>query len=323
MLYCTHQIRTRGTDIDDVLFTDASISTPWPELKQSRAGTWAEQKPRWNTTVLSDGRLWKDVWDHPSYPFRIFKSHYAPGVLPIRKKGGSKIKYLAMVRNGLDMAASFTTFYSAHTPEFRRLWGGERALVICVALFACIEIDGLQILCFIFLHRFFFLMHDIMYNSLCKGFPPVIPDEAVSADEPPPAVKDILPGGVLSEMYWGYIREWWAHRSDPNVLLLHYTNVRQNPRLYIEKIAKFLEVELTVEELDTVQQRCSIEHMRNVDLFGYKLPLNKDGKGLWDIDNHYLMARGSMTKEGRLGTGEFYLTVFLYSLRIHYLWCKQ
>mmetsp|Transcript_16773 Transcript_16773/g.40104 ORF Transcript_16773/g.40104 Transcript_16773/m.40104 type:complete len:378 (+) Transcript_16773:86-1219(+) len=257
MLYCTHQIRTKGTDVNDELFVDVSISTPWPDLRQSRTGTWAEQKERYNTTILADGRKMKDVWDHPSYPFRIFKSHYSPKVLPVGREGGNKIKYMAMVRNGLDMAASFTNFYSAHTPEFRSLWG---------------------------------------------GFPPFIPEEAMSADEPPPAVKDILPGGLLSVAYWGYLKEWWPYRNDPHVILLHYSNLRKDLKTNVAKIAKFLEVDLTNDQLDVVSKRCSFEHMKErAVLFKYLLPLNRDK--LWDVEKDHLMAVGSMTKEGRLGTG--------------------
>lgn len=88
MLYCVHQIRTKGTDSNDELFPDVSISTPWPDLVQSRKGSWAEQKNRYNTTIVSNERAMKEYWDSPSYPFRIFKSHFAPPVLPVRKKDG-------------------------------------------------------------------------------------------------------------------------------------------------------------------------------------------------------------------------------------------
>ena len=125
MLYCTHQIRTKGTDVNDDLFPDVSITTPWPDLRQSRAGSWSEQKDRFNTTILPDGREMKHYWDHPSYPFRVFKSHYTPQELPVRIKGGKKIKCLAMVRNGIDVAASLTTFFSSNTESFRNLWGGK------------------------------------------------------------------------------------------------------------------------------------------------------------------------------------------------------
>ena len=50
MLYCSHQIRTKGTDDDDKLFYEISVGTPWPDLRQSRHGTWEEQKPRFNTS---------------------------------------------------------------------------------------------------------------------------------------------------------------------------------------------------------------------------------------------------------------------------------
>ena len=114
--------------------TTVSLSTPWPDLRQSLTGTWSQQKELYNSTILPDGRKLKDIWDHESYPFRIFKSHFAPDILPVRRaaevRGAKKIKYMAMVRNGLDVAASMTDFYSAHTDEFRKLWGGEKNVTV-------------------------------------------------------------------------------------------------------------------------------------------------------------------------------------------------
>lgn len=270
MLYCTHQIRTKGTDTDDTLYPDTSITTPWLDLKQSRKGTWSEQKERYNTTIVY-GKMMKDFWDHPSYPFRIFKSHYGPPELPVRKKGGKKIKYMAMVRNGIDVAASLTSFYSAHTEEFRALWG---------------------------------------------GFPPVIPGEVTGGDGPPAAVKDILPGGPWSDCYFGYVKKWWPYRNDPNVILMHYSDVRKDLKGYVAKIAKFLEVDLNKEELKTVTERCSIQHMKKVNKFNYKMPLSQD-KGKWDVNNDHILSSGSIIKKGEIGTG-----ASIFSDKVAALWKK-
>lgn len=45
-----------------------------------------------NTTVLEDGTKLKDHWDAPGLPFRIFKSHYGPDILPITKY--RKVKFV-------------------------------------------------------------------------------------------------------------------------------------------------------------------------------------------------------------------------------------
>ena len=135
-----------------------------------------------------------------------------------------------------------------------------------------------------------------------KGFPPQIPEEAVSADVPPAAVKDLLPDGPLRGAYWDYNKEWWPYREDPNVLLLHYTDARKDLKGTVRKVSKFLDVDLTEDELDTVTQRCSFEHMKKLDRFLYTMPLNKDA-GVWDSDKDYIMESGSMTNKARLETG--------------------
>mmetsp|Transcript_3920 Transcript_3920/g.8641 ORF Transcript_3920/g.8641 Transcript_3920/m.8641 type:complete len:383 (+) Transcript_3920:92-1240(+) len=259
MLYCAHQIRTKGKDTNDELFPDVSVTTPWPDMRQDRWGTWANQKDRLNTTKFR-GREMRYYWDHPSYPFRIFKSHYVPGILPVRKKGGKKIKYLAMVRNGIDVAASMTTFFTAHTEQFRNVWG---------------------------------------------GFPPAIPAEALNSDEPPESVKGIMPGNNLEAIYFGYVKGWWPYRDDPNVLMLHYSNVRKDLKGTVAKLAKFLEVDLTWKELNTITKSCSLEHMKKDDKvgrFSYTMPLSRDK--FWDAENDTVLTEGSMTRTGYVGKGQ-------------------
>lgn len=109
MLYCSHQIRIKGSD--EFNFTDVSYSTPWPDFIQVPGESWKDQKPRFETAVIPEegGKTLKSFYDNPAFPFRIFKSHFAPvesgGVLPVT--AFPKVKFLAMARNGLDVVASF------------------------------------------------------------------------------------------------------------------------------------------------------------------------------------------------------------------------
>lgn len=126
MLYCTHQIRMKGSANADALFNDVNQATPWMDLKHSRGGSWAEQKERYNTTILPDGTPLKDRWDNARYPFRIFKSHYGPkesgGIISVTSN--PQLKFIAMSRDGLDVVNAFVPFFSDHNEVFRKVWGG-------------------------------------------------------------------------------------------------------------------------------------------------------------------------------------------------------
>ena len=136
-----------------------------------------------------------------------------------------------------------------------------------------------------------------------KGFPPDISGEDPASEEPPTAVKDMLPTGPMAEVYFGYVKKWWEYRNDPNVLFLHYSDVRKDLKGHVSKVAKFLEVDLSEDELDVVTQRCSIEHMRSVkgNKWGYVMPLNQD-KGLWDVKDK-IIKDGELVKTGLVGKG--------------------
>jgi hypothetical protein len=117
MLFCSHQIRTKGDD--NIEFKDVSISTPWPDLVHVPGATWAQQKELFNTTVLPDGSKLASYWNNPSFPFRIWKSHSTPEVIKVKEF--PKVKFLAMARNGMDVVNSMIPFFKAHSEELRAL----------------------------------------------------------------------------------------------------------------------------------------------------------------------------------------------------------
>ena len=179
MLYCTHQIRVKGRDHSfregGHPFGDVSFSTPWPDLLQKPGMRWEDVKAGLHSArvrppvdgdeeVVEDDddtptRL-SDYWNHPTYPFRIWKSHHTPRpepasaspsswpfaapsrpgpfdpvadrsirwnggsapVLPVKERPG--VRFIGMARNGLDTVASMAYFFDAHEEKFRRMWGG-------------------------------------------------------------------------------------------------------------------------------------------------------------------------------------------------------
>lgn len=75
----------------------------------------------------------------------------------------------------------------------------------------------------------------------------------------------------------------------------------------VAKIAEFVGVDLSEDELEVVTERCGIEHMRKVNRFNYMLPLNTD-KGLWDLDQNFILKDGKLIQSGQVGRGEYVCT---------------
>jgi hypothetical protein len=210
MLYCSHQIRTKGANDPKTDYRDILLTTPWVGFNMLPGQRWSEIKEMMNSTVLPDGTKVKDYWDKPEYPFRIFKSHFAPPELPVKQF--PKVKFLAMSRNGMDVIKSFYPFFASHAPGFKKVWG---------------------------------------------GFPPTYPD-------PMACLKDFLPGGTLEHLYFGYIKDWWPFRHEPNVLMLHYDDAKRDLSGTVKKLAAFLGVSLNQKEHAEVTKRCDISHMKTV-----------------------------------------------------------
>lgn len=250
MLFCTHQIRTKGSGSVD--FRDVSISTPWPDLIQKPGYSWKHQKPLYNSTILHDGTSLKDYWDNPKFPFRIFKSHMTPKNIKI--KDFPKVKFLAMTRNGLDVVDSLIPFFDQHTDEFRNMWG---------------------------------------------GFPPAGSGDTIK--DAGDRLNELLPGGILSGLYFDYVNEWWPLRKEPNVMLLHYADARKDMKGTVTKLAKFLNVDLSLIQHAQVVKKCGMKYMKeHTDQFSYALPLNED----YAKRDARIMRNGSMTRNGNIGDGK-------------------
>lgn len=82
--------------------------------------------------------------------------------------------------------------------------------------------------------------------------------------------------------WWGnlhHVATWWALRDEPNVLLLHYNALQRDLPGEIQRLARFVGVELTPDEVDAIASGSTLESMR-ADAIAANGPLGalfKDG----------------------------------------------
>ena len=92
--------------------------------------------------------------------------------------------------------------------------------------------------------------------------------------------------------FWENVRTWWEIRDLPNVLLVHFSDLKRDMPAEIRRIAEFLEIQIKEESWDAILEHCSFEWMKKnasktVPLGGAfwdggpKVFINKGVNGRW------------------------------------------
>ena len=87
---------------------------------------------------------------------------------------------------------------------------------------------------------------------------------------PPPIPADVrefylgwLEFGAEGEAaFWDNVRGWWNARHLPNVLIVHYNNLKNDLPGQFMRIANFLDIEIDPAKLPRMLHHCGIEHMK-------------------------------------------------------------
>jgi aryl sulfotransferase len=61
------------------------------------------------------------------------------------------------------------------------------------------------------------------------------------------------------------VGSFWARRSEPNLLFVHYNDMKEDLGAEMRRVAEFLEIDIPTSQWPAVIERCSFESMRNVD----------------------------------------------------------
>lgn len=140
----------------------------------------------------------------------------------------------------------------------------------------------------------FFANHNPKFREMWGGFPPVFKD----FNENFKFFTEDQPG-----FYHGYAASWWPRRNDPNVLVLHFSDLKRDLAGNLRKIADFVGVKVPEPAWPLIQMKCSFKWMQeNEDLFKY------------DITSKYYTGmimgseKGTMIRKGVDGDGKDKLT---------------
>jgi len=61
---------------------------------------------------------------------------------------------------------------------------------------------------------------------------------------------------------WENVRSWWAARDLPNVLLVHYANLKRNLPGQMRRIARFLDIAIDHDRFPEIVGRCTFDYMK-------------------------------------------------------------
>lgn len=98
--------------------------------------------------------------------------------------------------------------------------------------------------------------------------------------------------------YWENVLSWWNIRDLPNVMLLHFANLKRDMPGEIRRIAKFLDIEIDEKKWDLILKHCSFDYMKahadqsvpfggNIFEGGAKSFMHKGVNGRWkDVLSH-------------------------------------
>jgi aryl sulfotransferase len=63
--------------------------------------------------------------------------------------------------------------------------------------------------------------------------------------------------------YWEHVLSWWQVKDLPNVMLVHFSNLKRNMPGEIRRIAKFLDIAFDESKWETILEHCSFTYMKD------------------------------------------------------------
>jgi hypothetical protein len=89
-----------------------------------------------------------------------------------------------------------------------------------------------------------------------------VPREALTRPDFASFFEDILMGEGFAEMILGFTNGWWPLRQRPNVLFMHFSEMKRDHEGSLRKIAAFLGIDPRPDQWPTILECCSFPWMK-------------------------------------------------------------
>jgi len=102
--------------------------------------------------------------------------------------------------------------------------------------------------------------------------------------------KEVIVGMEIWKAFFGFLKTWWSKRNEPNVLFIHFSEMKENHEKAIKKISNFLEYKHTKEQWKKIIKYTSFDWMKKHQI-KFELP----------IIAPIALESGGMIRKGKLG----------------------
>ena len=118
-----------------------------------------------------------------------------------------------------------------------------------------------------------------------------MPREAISRPDFPSFYSDVVDANGMQGMFFGFLAAWWPLRNEPNVLFLHFADMKRDHEGSVRKIANFLGAEPGDDQWPAILEYTSFPWMKQHEnkfeaITATKVPL---------------LASGAMIRKGEVG----------------------
>ncbi len=89
-----------------------------------------------------------------------------------------------------------------------------------------------------------------------------IPKAALTRPDFPTFYREVVDQEGMQGMLFGFVASWWPFRSEPNVLMLHFSDLKKDLSGNLRKVARFLDIEPSDEEWKKIEEHSTFDWMR-------------------------------------------------------------